>query len=172
MVAVVQAGNRVLRADLAQLLQFGAVVFGADHDLDARLAIVGGRREVHASLETIAIDTHATAGQFAVAFHRLVVLQEGLETALIAGFDQVDHRHAFQIFDVGVAEQLKVGAVGIDVHAVVHVGNGVHRAVEQQLAAFFRLAQGDLGGAACASFRQVGQLAVGDQDQALVFAAG
>lgn len=55
-------------------------------------------------------------------------------------------------------------------HAVVDVGDGVDRAVEQQLAAFFRLAQGEFGGAARAAFGEAGQLAVGDQHQALVLA--
>lgn len=50
------------------------------------------------------------------------------------------------------------------------VGDGVDRAVEQQLAAFFRLAQGEFGGAARAAFGEAGQLAVGDQHQALVLA--
>ncbi|CDM48399.1 hypothetical protein PaWS136_5454 [Pseudomonas aeruginosa WS136] len=87
-----------------------------------------------------------------------------------AGGDQVDDRQAFQFLGVLVAEQRHVGAVGVDVHAVVDVGDGVDRAVEQQLAAFFRLAQGEFGGAARAAFGEAGQLAVGDQHQALVLA--
>ncbi|MCY1493792.1 hypothetical protein D9M68_276350 [compost metagenome] len=170
-VAVVQAGDQVLAADFAQLFfQLRVVALGADHHLDAGLAVVAGRREAHARLEALAVGLDAAAGQFVGAFAALVALQEVLELALVGGGDQVDHRHAFQFVGVLVVEHLQVGAVGVDVHAVVHVGDGIDRAVEQQLAAFFRLAQGHFGGAAGAAFVEVGQFAVGHQDQPLVLA--
>ncbi|MNJ69323.1 hypothetical protein D3C77_656610 [compost metagenome] len=52
------------------------------------------------------------------------------------------------------------------------IGDGVNRAVQQQLAAFLGFPQADFGGAAGAALLEVGQLAVGDQYQALVFALG
>ncbi|MNN16666.1 hypothetical protein D3C81_1298140 [compost metagenome] len=57
-------------------------------------------------------------------------------------------------------------------HAVVDVGDSVHRAVQQQLAALLRLAQADLGGASRAALLEIGQFAIGHQHQALVLALG
>src|SRR5690606_42035473 len=60
--------DQVLAADLAQLLlQFAVVLLGADHHLDARFAVVGGRRETRARAEPLAVDAHAVAQQFVVA---------------------------------------------------------------------------------------------------------
>ncbi|MNM96463.1 hypothetical protein D3C81_1089400 [compost metagenome] len=169
--AVEQAGDQVLAADLAQLfLQLGVAGFRADHHLGARLAVVAGRREGHARAELAAVVTYAGALQVGVALAALVGLEEVLERGLVAAVDQVDHRHAGQVVGIGIAEQFDIGAVGIDVHAFVHVGDGVHRAVEQQLAALFRLAQRHFGGAAGAALLEILQLASGDQQQALVIA--
>ncbi|MCY1520202.1 hypothetical protein D9M68_549730 [compost metagenome] len=171
--AVEQAGDQVLAADLAQFLfQLGAVGFGADHDLDAGFAIVGGGGEAHARLERLAVHLAAIAGEFAAAFAIAVVLQEVLEAGLVGAGDQVDHRHAFEFVAIVVAEHLHIGAVGIDMHAVVDVGDGVHRAVQQQLATLLRLAQADFGGASRTALLEVGQFAVGHQHQALVLALG
>ncbi|MCY1351682.1 hypothetical protein D9M69_379560 [compost metagenome] len=171
--AIEQAGDQVLTADLAQLLfQFGAAGFGADHHLDAGFAVVGRGRKVHPRLETLAVGLATAAGELAGAFAIAVVLQEFLEPGLVGACDQVDHRHAFEFVAIVVAEHLHVGAVGIDVHAVVDVGDGVHGAVQQQLAALLRFPQADLGGAAGAALFEVGQFAVGHQHQALVLALG
>lgn len=169
--AVVETGDRVLAADFAELFfQLGVVDLAADHHLDAGFAVVRGGGEADARLEFLAVELDPGANQFGLALVVLVALEEILEGALVAGGDQVDDRQAFQFLGVLVAEQRHVGAVGVDVHAVVDVGDGVDRAVEQQLAAFFRLAQGEFGGAARAAFGEAGQLAVGDQHQALVLA--
>ncbi|MCY1405821.1 hypothetical protein D9M71_210690 [compost metagenome] len=167
--AVVQAGDQVLAADLAQLLrQFGIVAFRADHHLGAGLAVIGGRREGHPCAELAAVVAHAATQQLGVLLAVLVGLEEVLERALITALDQVDHRHAGDIVGVAVAEQFDVGAVDVDVHAVVDVGDGVHRAVEEQLAALFRFAQRHLGGAPGAAFLEVLQFALGHQQQAFV----
>ncbi len=170
MIAVVQAGDRVLAADFAQLLQLGVVALGANHHLYAGLAVVAGRREVHPRLEAAAVGANAAADQLRSALQGLIVLQETLEIALVAGGDQVDHRHAFQLVDILVAEQLEVGAVGVDMHAVMHVGDGIHRAFQEQVATLFGFTQRHLGGAPCATLFQVRQLPVGHQDQPLVLA--
>ncbi|MNE41438.1 hypothetical protein D3C80_1355100 [compost metagenome] len=55
-------------------------------------------------------------------------------------------------------------------HAVVYIGDGIHRAVEQHLAALLGFPQGHFGGAAGAAFLEVAELAVGHQHQSLVLA--
>ena len=87
--------------------------------------------------EAAAIGAHALATELGATFGALVVLQEILERPVIGTGDQVDHRHAFELFAIFVAEQLQVRTVGIDMHAVVDVGDGVDRAFQQQLAALF-----------------------------------
>lgn len=80
--AVEQAGDQVLAADFAQLFfQLGVVRFGTDNHLDARLAVIGGRREAHARLEALAVGADPAARQFGIAFGAGVVLQEVLKAA-------------------------------------------------------------------------------------------
>ncbi len=140
MVAVVKTGHQILAADLAQLFQFGIVAFCANDSLDARLAIVAGRRKVHACLEAAAISANPAADQFGAALQALIVLQKAFELALITGSDQVNHWHAFELFNILVAKQLQIGSVGVDMHAVVDIGNCIHRTLQQQLAALFGFA--------------------------------
>ncbi len=136
--AVVQPGHQILAADLAQLLfQLGVARLSTNHHLNAGFAVVGGRRKVHARSEALTVCLDSGAGQFGGALGALVVLQEVFEVALVGAGDQIDHRHAFELVAVRIIEEFDVGPVGIDMHAVMHVGNRVHGAVEQQLAAFF-----------------------------------
>ena len=69
-----------------------------------------------------------------------VTLQRVLELLLLFRRDQVDQRNGVQLLDTGVAEQFGVELVGVHVHAIDDVGDGVARRREQQLAAL-----GDLG---------------------------
>jgi hypothetical protein len=167
--AVEQAGDQVLAADLAQFLfQLGVAALRADHHLDARLTIIGGRGKAHLRGEALAVGLDPGTGQLGVAFDALVVFQKVLEAGLVAATNQVDHRHAFQLVGIFIGEEFEVGAVGVDMHAVVHIGDGIDGAVEEQLAALLRFAQGDFGGAAGAAFLQIGQLARGHQHQTFV----
>ena len=95
---------------------------------------------MHACLEAAAIGADASANQLGAALQALIVLQETFELALIAGCNQVNHRHAFELFHILVAKQLEIGAVGVDMHAVMDIGNGIHRALEQQLTTLFGFA--------------------------------
>ena len=64
-----------------------------------------------------------------------------------------------------VTKEFAVGAVGVNVHAVMYIGDGVDRAVEQQLTALFCLAQVLLGNAPLPAGLQVDQFAVDNQRQ-------
>src|SRR5690606_20428249 len=71
---------------------------------------------------------------------------------------------------VFIAKQLQIGAVGVDMHAIVNIGDGIYGAFQQKLTTFLGLTQRQLGGAARTTFFEISDLPVSNQDQPFVFA--
>ena len=141
---VVEPGEHVALLEfLDLLLQLLVVGRAADHHLGAGFALDAGRAELELGLERLAFLRLQGQIQGLVRFLAASVFaQEFLESILVRGGHQVEDRHALEVVPVVVAEQLQIGLVGIDMHAVGDVGDGVLGAVEQGLAAAVRLLQG------------------------------
>ncbi len=71
----------------------------------------------------------------------------------------VEDGHALELLEVGEAEHLEVGRIGVDVHALVHVGDRVARALEQGRTALLALAPGLLAAGVGAPLAHVLELA-------------
>src|SRR5690554_1979876 len=129
---VVQAGEQVLAADLLQLFfQFGITVFRLQHNLGAGFAVIGGGRDRHGNGQLLvvaaaggAVHGHAVFALFGKGFHEFLVPLLALRR------QGVQDRDADQVVDVVITEEVHVGLVGINVHAIVDVGNGVFRAFQ------------------------------------------
>ena len=72
-----------------------------------------------------------------------MLLSSCFEAIDVLGRHQVQQGHAFDVLEGVVAEHLEVGAVGADVHALVHVGDRFARGLDQGVAAALGFA--DLG---------------------------
>ena len=167
--AIEQPGDQIMAGHGLELfLEFGAGGLGANDHLGAGLAVIMGRREAEHDRKFLALAVPGGTAQLALVAAGGVVAEKILEAVLVLGGDQADHGFGSQIIRIVVAEQAAVGTVGIDMHAVQHVGDGVHRAVQQQLAAFFRFAQGLFGDAPLAPRGEVGQFPFDHQGNQVV----
>jgi len=70
--------------------------------------------------------------------------QELFKPLLIVAADQVQYRQSFQVLHGLKAETLQVAGVGVNMHAVMDVGDGIARTVQQLLRAPLRFAQRSL----------------------------
>ena len=141
-------------------------MFRLQHNLGAGFAVVGGGRDRHGNGQLLvvaaaggAVHGHAVFALFGKGFHEFLVPLLALRR------QGVQHRDADQVVNVVVAEEFHVRLVGVDVHAVVDVGNGILGAFQQQLATLLGFAQVGLEGSAPAPVFQCGKLALGHQDQ-------
>ena len=140
---IVQAGQQILAADLFQLfLQLCITVFRLQNDLGAGLSVVGGCGHRHGDIQFVvvtaargAVQSHAIFALFGERFHELLVF------LLAFRRKGIEHRNTNQLVDVVVAQEFHVGLVGIDVHAIVDVGNGILGTFQQQLATLLGLTQ-------------------------------
>jgi hypothetical protein len=94
-------------------------------------------------------------------------LQQLLEALHVLGGDHVQQRNAFDVVEMLVAEHLQVGVVGADVHAFMHVGDGVARGGDQRIAAALGLAHLRLDAAQAATRLQVHPLVADHGEQML-----
>jgi len=62
-------------------------------------------------------------------------LQQLLEALHVLGGDHVQQRDAFDVVEMLVTEHLQIGIVGADVHAFMHISDGVARGGDQRIAA-------------------------------------
>ncbi|GIX21475.1 MAG: hypothetical protein KatS3mg121_0258 [Gammaproteobacteria bacterium] len=136
--AVEQAGEGVETAELVDLFfELAGVGALADDDLQARFAFDAGRREFHAAEEGSAGEVLELGLEdgLAGAVFDVELPQELLELVLVFTDDQVHDGQAFDVVEMLDAEAFQVSLVGVDVHALVNVGDGVARVVHQDSAA-------------------------------------
>ena len=173
--AVVQAGEDVLLAEKLQLLGQFRVGAGliADHDLGADLALDRGRGEFHPRLEIAAGNADALHLQLVDLLLLLVVVaQEVPEPGGVVGGDHVHDGMALDLLQVVEAEHLQIGLVGVDVHAVVDIGDGIARTVQQGATAFLALLVADAVALQLAPHQQIGLLAGHHQAQVVGLVIG
>ncbi len=83
------------------------------------------------------------------------------------GGDHVQQRDAFDVVEMLVTEHLQIGIVGADVHAFMHVGDGVARGGDQRIAAALGFAHLRLDAAQAATRLQVHPLVTDHGEQVL-----
>ena len=98
-------------------------------------------------------------------------LEQPLESVHVLRRDQVQQRHAFDVVEGVVTEHLQVGAVGPDVHAFMHVGDGFARGFDECVAATLGFAHLRLEPTQRATGLQVGPLVAHRAEQLLRFVA-
>ena len=123
--AIEKAGLRILAGEFFNsLLQGQVLALIPDHDLSAALAIDACGRKFHECAENLAVTGDAT--EFLGVFAGLVHLsQGGLECATRFCVDHVHDRQPIQLVGGFVAEHVQVGLVGVQIHALVNVRDGV-----------------------------------------------
>ena len=137
--AVEQAGGLVAFAQFGKLaLEFRIDLdrLVAEDDLLAGFALIFGSGELHDRREFAALAVHR--GEFVTRRRRLAlgeILEQRAKCVHVSGCDQVEQGHAFDIVEGLEAEHLQIGLVGADVHALVDVGDGFARGVDQHVAA-------------------------------------
>ena len=172
--AVVKPGEQVLLAQCIELLfQFLARHLATDDDLGAGLAVHACRAELHGDVEGLALrvlrrDIQGLLLGVALA----VVFQEFLELGAVLGGDHVHDGHTLDVLHVLVTEGIQVGLVGVDVHALVDVGDGIAGAVDEGAGAFLGFVQHDLGPPQGTAVLQVLEFARHDVAQALRLVEG
>src|SRR5690606_28367904 len=122
---VIQAGEKVLATDLFQFFfEFGITVLWLQHNLGAHFTVVGRGRNRHGDAQLViitaargAVEGHAVFALFGKGFHEFLVLFLAFRS------QRIQHRYAYEVINIIVAEKFHVGLVGIDVHAVIDVGN-------------------------------------------------
>src|SRR5690554_6352326 len=171
---IVQASEQILTADFLELFfQLDVVLYEALNHLGAALAVIGGRQNGIYQVDGAAVTAQGGTTHFIVFGGTVMeILEKGLEVILVFIYHRIHGGDTHQVIDVFIAEHVQVGLVGIDMHAVADIGDGIHGAVEQQLAAFFRFLQVQIQGAAAPSLLKVAQLPVNGQQDMILLGMG
>ncbi len=138
----------------------------------ARFAVISGVAQAHRACARVAVlrPTGKAEARFFPAFAQRLELLLQLLTALRT--QNVDQRSADEFVNVRVAEQLQVVLVGVNVHALVDVGDRDPRALHEQLTALLCFLQCASHLADLLMLGEVRQFPLDDQGQQLGILGG
>ncbi len=140
--AAEQAGDLILLTDLADPLFNLALVHAghSNHDLGTGFTVIGAGREGKGGIKLTAIGMDALALQLlGLVFVLGATAQQFLQLVVVRGRDHVHDRHTRQIIGILIAKHFHVVVIGMDMHAIEYVGDGITALIHEHGKPLFRI---------------------------------